>query len=160
MFQLRSIWLILVLFLFFYRAICMHDHSPTILSSISKLEEGLKTYGLLKSIREQPLIWEPVFVSGSAHNLTATAFLNELLVDFSLSDVKVSAPANFAHFIRYTDIQYKSIIYMLDHNIVLWSIRSKKKLKIIRLHHSKGVNLITPWGWHGKRKIQISQKPQ
>ena len=49
---------------------------------------------------------------------------------------------------------------MLDHNIVLWPIRNKKKLKIIRLHHSKGVNLITPWGWHGKRKIQISQKPQ
>ena len=66
----------------------MHDQSPTILSSISKLEEGLKTYGLLKSIREHPLIWEPVFVSGSAPSLTATAFLNELLVDFSLSDVK------------------------------------------------------------------------
>ena len=55
----------------------MHDQSPTILSSISKLEEGLKTYGLLKSIREHPLIWEPVFVSGSAPSLTATAFLNE-----------------------------------------------------------------------------------
>ena len=66
----------------------MHDQSPTILSSISKLEEGLKTYGLLKSTREHPLIWEPVFVSGSAPSLTATAFLNELLVDFSLSDVK------------------------------------------------------------------------
>ena len=34
----------------------MHDQSPTILSSISKLEEGLKTYGLLKSIREHPLM--------------------------------------------------------------------------------------------------------
>ena len=76
----------------------MHDQSPTILSSISKLEEGLKTYGLLKSIREHPLIWEPVFVSGSAPSLTATAFLNVsflnvsflflMLVDFSLSDVK------------------------------------------------------------------------
>ena len=32
--------------------------------------------------------------------------------------------------------------------------------KIVRLHHSKGVILITPWGWHGKRRIQISQKPQ
>lgn len=81
----------------------MHDQSPTILSSISKLEEGLKTYGLLKSIREHPaLIWEPVFVLGSAPRLTATAFLNELLVDFSLSDVKKQKEIDvFYHFTNY-----------------------------------------------------------
>ena len=71
---------------------------------------------------------------------------------------KVSAPANFAHFRYYTDIQCKSIIYMLDNNIVLWSIRNKNSENIIRQHHSIGVNLITPWGCHGKRKIQISPK--
>ena len=49
---------------------------------------------------------------------------------------------------------------MLDNNIALWSIRNKTSEKIVRLHHSKGVILITPWGWHGKRRIQISQKPQ
>ena len=49
---------------------------------------------------------------------------------------------------------------MLDNIIVLWSIRNKTSEKIVRLHHSKGVILITPWGWHGKRRIQISQKPQ
>ena len=80
----------------------MHDQSPTILSSISKLEEGLKTYGLLKTIREHPLIWEPVFVSGSAPSLTATAFLNELLVDFSLSNVKKQKEIDvFYHFTNY-----------------------------------------------------------
>ena len=78
-------------------------------------------------------------------------------VSFSL---KVSAPANFAHFRWYTDIQCKSIIHMLENNIVLWSVRNKTSEKIVRLHHSKGVILITPWGWHGKRRIQISQKPQ
>ena len=46
--------------------------------------------------------------------------------------VKVSAPANFAHFRYYTDIQCKSIIYMLDYNIVLWSIRNKNSEKILR----------------------------
>ena len=49
---------------------------------------------------------------------------------------------------------------MLDNNIVLWSIRNKTSEKIVRLRHSKGVILITPWGWHGKRRIQISQKTQ
>ena len=49
---------------------------------------------------------------------------------------------------------------MLDNNIVLWSLRNKISEKIVRLHYSKGVILITPWGWHGKRRIQISQKPQ
>ena len=86
------------------------------------------------------------------------------LVDFAIrlvnSVVKVSAPANSAHFRWYTDIQCKSIIYMLDNNIAFWSIRNKTSEKIVRLHHSKGVILITPWGWHGKRRIQISQKPQ
>ena len=79
-----------------------------------------------------------------------------LIVDY----LKVSAPANSAHFRWYTDIQCKSIIYMLDNNIAFWSIRNKTSEKIVRLHHSKGVILITPWGWHGKRRIQISQKPQ
>ena len=51
------------------------------------------------SIREQPLIWEPVFVSGSAPSLTATAFLNELLADFRLSDVKKQKEIDvFYHF--------------------------------------------------------------
>ena len=74
--------------------------------------------------------------------------------------VKVSAPANSAHFRWYTDIQCKRIIYMLDNNIVLWSIRNKTSEKIVRLHHSKVVIVITPWGWHEKSRIQISQKPQ
>ena len=86
------------------------------------------------------------------------------LVDFAIrlvnSVLKVSAPANSAHFGWYTDIQCKSIIYMLDNNIAFWSIRTKTIEKIVRLRHSKGVILITPWGWHGKRRIQISQKPQ
>ncbi|KAJ7391379.1 hypothetical protein OS493_018422 [Desmophyllum pertusum] len=48
-------------------AICMYDQSPPgSMSSIVKLEEGLKTYGLLKSIREHPLMWKPVFVPGEA----------------------------------------------------------------------------------------------
>ena len=49
---------------------------------------------------------------------------------------------------------------MLDNNIVLWSIRNKTSEKIVRLHHSKVVIVITPWGWHEKSRIQISQKPQ
>ena len=49
---------------------------------------------------------------------------------------------------------------MFDNKIVLWSIRNKTSEKIVRLRHSKGDILITPWGWHGKRRIQISQKSQ
>ena len=62
-----------------------------------------------------------------------------------LISLKVSAPANSAHFRWYTDIQCKSIIYMLDNNIVLWSIRNKSSEKIVRLHHSKGVCPALSW---------------
>jgi len=67
----------------------MHDQTPAGgLSSLVKPEEGLKTCGLLKSIRESPDMWRPVFVPGCAPSVTATTFLNELLINFSLSDVK------------------------------------------------------------------------
>lgn len=86
----------------------MYDQSPPgSMSSIVKLEEGLKTYGLLKSIREHPLMWKPVFVPGGAPSLTATAFLNELLVTFSLSDVKkqqeIDAYYHFTNYIQSLD---------------------------------------------------------
>ena len=45
----------------------MYDQTPAgSLSSLVKLEEGLKTYGLLKSIRGSPDMWRPVFVPGCA----------------------------------------------------------------------------------------------
>ena len=101
---------------------------------------------------------------GCKRKLMVNFVLNQEIFSIFLSlclfSLKVSALANFAHFRWYTDIQCKSIIYMLDNNIVLWSIRNKTSEKIVRLRHSKGVILITPWGWHGKRRIQISQKPQ
>ena len=72
-----------------------------------------------------------------------------------MSHFKVSALANFAHVRYYTDIQCKSIIYMLDSNIVLWAIRIKKSEKIIRHHRSKCVNLITPWGGTEREKFKF-----
>ena len=41
---------------------------------------------------------------------------------------------------------------MLDNEIVLWSIRNKNGEKLTMLHHSKGVNLITPLGVAWKEK--------
>ena len=70
----------------------MYDRTPAgSLSSLVKLEEGLKTYGLLESIRGSPDMWRPVFVPGCEPSVTATTFLIELVVDFSLSDVKKSS---------------------------------------------------------------------
>ena len=58
--------------------------------------------GHAQIIREHPVVWEPVFVSGSAPSLTATAFCNGLLVDFSLSDVKKQKEIDvFYHFTNY-----------------------------------------------------------
>ena len=81
----------------------MYDQTPAgSLSSLVKLEEGLKTYGLLKSIREGPDMWRPVFVSGCMPSVTATNFLNELVVNFSLSDVKKQQEIDvFYHFTNF-----------------------------------------------------------
>ena len=53
----------------------MHDQTPTgSLSSLVKLEERLKTYGLLKSIRESPDMWRPVFVPGCAPTMQCDSY--------------------------------------------------------------------------------------
>ena len=80
----------------------MCDQTPAgSLSSLVKLEAGLKTYGLLKSIRGSPDMWRPVFVPGCEPSVTATTFLNELVVNFSLSDVKKQQEIDFFyHWIR------------------------------------------------------------
>ena len=90
------------LFLFFYRAlfVCMTN----LLQYCPALEEGLKTYGLLKSIREQPKIWDftSVCLRKCPQFNSYTAFLNELLVNFSLSDVKKQKEIDvFYHFTNY-----------------------------------------------------------
>ena len=55
-----------------------------------------------------------------------------MLLLFCGLSLPVSALGNFAYVTYYTDIQCKSIIYMLDSNIVLWSIRNKNSEKMIR----------------------------
>jgi len=73
----------------------MYNQTPAgSLSSLVKREEGLKTYGLLKSIRDSPDMWRPVFVPGCVPSVTATNFLIELVVNFSLSDVKKKTAGN------------------------------------------------------------------
>ena len=81
----------------------MYDQTPAgRLSSLVKLEEGLKTYGLLESIRGSPDRWRPVFVPGCAPSVTATTFLNKLVVEFSLSDVKKQQEIDvFYHFTNF-----------------------------------------------------------
>lgn len=46
-------------------------------------------------------MWRPVFVPGCEPSVTATTFLNELVVNFSLSDVKKQQEIDFFyHWIR------------------------------------------------------------
>lgn len=103
MFQGVSGWFLFVLVLSFTEQfVCMTNLLQYCLASPNLKKDWRHNYGLLKSIREHPLIWEPVFVSGSAPSLTATAFLNELLVDFILSDVKKQKEIDvFYHFTNY-----------------------------------------------------------
>ena len=87
----------------------MYDQTPAgSLTSPVKLEAGLKTYGVLKSIRGSPDMWTPVFVPGCEPSVTATTFLNKLVVNFSLSDVKkkqeIDVFYHFTDFIQSLDL--------------------------------------------------------
>ena len=82
----------------------MYDQTPA--GSLSS--PVLKTYGLLKSIRGSPDMWRPVFVPGCEPSVTATTFLNKLVVNFSLSDVKkkqeIDVFYHFTDFIQSLDL--------------------------------------------------------
>jgi hypothetical protein len=59
-----------------------------------QLEEGLQTYGLLRSIRAYPAVWETVLVIGKGHQITANSLIDSFDIQYSESQVKCKAEAD------------------------------------------------------------------
>lgn len=72
----------------------MKDQLGNILPQLLQLEEGLQTCGLLASIRAYPKLWEPVFVIGKGHQVTANSLIDSFDIVYSESQVKREAEAD------------------------------------------------------------------
>jgi hypothetical protein len=75
-------------------AICLKDQVGHILPQLLQLEEGLQTYGLLRSIRAYPAVWETVLVIGKGHQITANSLIDSFDIQYSESQVKCKAEAD------------------------------------------------------------------
>ena len=107
--------------------------------SILQLEEGLKTYGLLKSIRSNQTFWVPIFTKDDSSGITATQFLDQLLVQHSEFQVQkhqeIDVYYNFTSYIQSLDKAGLELLFK-------WAVGSKsipplglpKKITIQFLH--------------------------
>jgi hypothetical protein len=60
------------------------------LPALLQIQNGLQVCGLLKTIRENPVIWESVFKPTTVFTITADEFIDSLDVQYSTSQVKKS----------------------------------------------------------------------
>ena len=65
-----------------------------------QLEEGLRTYGLLASIRTYPSVWETVFVICKGHPVTANSLIDAFDTLYNESQIKREAEADTHIFLR------------------------------------------------------------
>ena len=76
-----------------------------------QLEEGLRTYGLLASIRANPTVWETVFVIGKGNQVTASSLIDSFDVEHSENQVKRETEADtftyFCEFMHSVDMKGK-----------------------------------------------------
>ena len=62
----------------------MHDQTPERgMASIMQIMEGLKAYGLLSAIQNNPKMWEPIFSRECVPLLTPTTMLDEFEIIYS-----------------------------------------------------------------------------
>ena len=90
---------------FEYRSICIHDQAPEgSMPSILQVTEGLKIYGLLSSIRDNPDMWRSIFTLGGIPQLSPTTLLDEFIVNYSESQVTKEKEIDvFYHFSNYVN---------------------------------------------------------
>ena len=90
---LHNYTVLCIICIVFSSSICMKDQFGNILPQLLQLE-GLQTCGLLASIRAYPKLWEPVFVIGKGHQVTANSFIDSFDTVYSDSQVKREAEAD------------------------------------------------------------------
>lgn len=105
-----------ILFLFYFRSIYIKSQFATTLPQLMQLQEGLKSNGLLESIRQFPMLWKGVFLPNeSSFSLSADDFLDQLVPTFSCSQAQKQLEIDvfklFSDFVQFMHAQGVVIIY-------------------------------------------------
>ena len=69
------------------RSICIKDQFSDYLPQLMQLEEGLSTCEVLDSIQKFPSVWKAIFHPSDDFKLNADKFLDEVVVDYSCSQI-------------------------------------------------------------------------
>lgn len=73
------------------RSICVKDQLSGFLPALLQILHGIEATGLIDVIKKSPEIWQPVFGIGNSFEITASEFLDELVVIYSDSQRKKMA---------------------------------------------------------------------
>ena len=66
---------------------CVKDQLEDYLPQILQIQSGLKECGLTKYLKNEPEIWRPLFESGNMFMVSAGEILDQINVDFSMSQL-------------------------------------------------------------------------
>ena len=84
----------IVLVFLYYRSICIKGQLCQYLPQLVQIESGLDECGIVSHLRRNQEIWKPVFASGNCFTITADEFLDNMIVNFSESQIRKDAEIN------------------------------------------------------------------
>lgn len=111
------------------------------LPSIFQLEDGLKTYGLLFSLRKHPDLWRPVFTEEkNSSSFDVTSLLEHFVFNFSLSQVRkekeIDVHYHFSNYIHTLDTKgLSAFLKWLTGSSSVPILGLPKKIEVSFLHN-------------------------
>ncbi|KAJ7381358.1 hypothetical protein OS493_001485 [Desmophyllum pertusum] len=76
------------------QSICIKDQLSQYLPQLVQIESGLYECGILSHMRRNTETWKPVFANGNCFTITADEFLDQMIVNFSESQIRKDAEMN------------------------------------------------------------------
>ena len=73
------------------RSICIEDQLSQYLPQLVQIESALCECGILGHMRRDKELWKPVFANGNCFTIAANEFLDQIIVNFSESQLRRDA---------------------------------------------------------------------
>ena len=107
----------------------MKDQLCQYLPQLVQMESGLDDCGILNHMRRNTQIWEPVFASGNVFTITADEFQDNMIVNFSESQIQKDAEITTFKF-------FSDVLTSIDAGGILIGSLKKKQSFGIRICYS------------------------
>ena len=113
----------------FNRSICIKDQVSDCLAQLQQLQEGLNSCNILDVVRNQPQVWEPVFVASNIFKISADEFLDQLEPQYSNSQAMKSKEVDTFKFFNDViekfevgNITFPVLVFIVSFDVFLFQI--------------------------------------